>query len=406
MKKVMKIATIFVAIAFIFAGTSAFAQAKAKYHVGVVTGTTSQSEDEFRAAEWLMKTYGKAAEGGMIQHVVYPDDFPSQQETVISGIEALANDPMMKVVVVVQAIPGVTEAFRRIRAKRPDITLLGGMPQEDLPVVSATSDMIVDFDQVSRGYTIIWAAKQLGAKTFVHISFARHMAIEQLSRRRAIFEQACKDLGLKFAFETAPDPTSDVGMAGAQQFISEKVPQWLLKYGPNGEKVCMFATNDGQTEPLLRELIKSKTGVFVESDIPSPLMGYPAALGVDLKAESGNFDAIVNKIEKAIVAKGAAGRFGTWKFSSNYCITAGLAIFGMNIVDKKAKKDSMNDLFTALAVTTPGVQWKGSYYTDASTGVRSKNVVTVFMDTYIMGAPGYVLATTKQKIDPKYYTIK
>jgi hypothetical protein len=195
-------------------------------------------------------------------------------------------------------------------------------------------------------------------------------------------------------------------MAGAQQFISEKVPQWLLKYGPKGEKVCMFATNDGQTEPLLRELLKSKNGVFVESDIPSPLMGYPAALGVDLKAEAGNFPAIVAKIEKAVVAAGAAGRFGTWKFSSNYSVTAGLAIFGMNIVDGKAKKNSMADLFKAFEVTTPGVKWFGSYYVDGSTGVRSANVVTVFMDTYIMGNPGYVLPTTKQKIDPKYFTLK
>jgi hypothetical protein len=75
-----------------------------------------------------------------------------------------------------------------------------------------------------RGYLIIHSAKELGAKTFVHISFPRHMSYELLSRRRAIMEQACKDLGLKFAFETAPDPTSDVGVAGAQQFILEKVP--------------------------------------------------------------------------------------------------------------------------------------------------------------------------------------
>lgn len=29
-------------------------------------------------------------------------------------------------------------------------------------------------------------------------------------------EEACKDLGLEFFFETAPDPLSDVGMAGAR----------------------------------------------------------------------------------------------------------------------------------------------------------------------------------------------
>ena len=42
-------------------------------------------------------------------------------------------------------------------------------------------------------------------------------------------EEACKDLGIQFVFETAPDPTSDVGVAGAQQFILEKMPAWIEK---------------------------------------------------------------------------------------------------------------------------------------------------------------------------------
>ena len=96
---------------------------------------------------------------------------------------------------------------------------------------------------------MILAAKKMGAKTFVHISFPRHMSIELLSLRRNIMEQACKDLGLKFVFETAPDPMSDVGVPGAQQFILEKMPAWVEKYGKD---TAFFCTNDAQTEPLLK----------------------------------------------------------------------------------------------------------------------------------------------------------
>ncbi len=381
--------------------------AQAAYHVGVVTGTTSQNEDEFRAATWLIDTYGAVADGGMVAHVVYPDDFPAQQEKVSADIAALADDPLMKAVIVVQAIPGTAEGFRRLKEKRPDIVRLCGLPQEDPLVIQEVADMVVDFDQVSRGYTIVWAAKQLGAKTFVHVSFPRHMAIAQLARRRAIFQAACKDLGLRFASETAPDPTTAIGMEGAQRFITDNVAKWLKKYAPNGvDRVCMFATNDGQTEPLIRELLKSKNGVFVESDVPSPLMGYPGALGIDLSKEGGDFEAIVRTIEAAVVEKGGAGRFGTWKFSSNYSVTRGLAVFGMRIAEGAARKDSTEGLFDALGTTTPGVRWYGSYYTDASTGLRAKNQVTIFMDTYVMGDPGYVLPTTSQKIDPKYTFIK
>ncbi len=395
MKKL--VAVVFV-LAFLLAGANTFAAAK--FHIGVVTGTVSQSEDDLRGAEALIKEYGSVKDGGMIQHITYPDDFMSQQETFISNVVALADDPLMKAIVINQAIPGTAEAFKRVRAKRPDILLLAGEPHEDPLVIQGAADLAVSNDFVSRGYTIIWEAKQLGAKNFVHISFPRHMSYETLGRRRAIMEQACKDLGLNFYFETAPDPTSDVGVAGAQQFILEKVPQWIQKYGKD---TAFFCTNDAHTEPLLKQLL-AYGGIFVEADLPSPLMGYPGALGLDLSKEAGNFPAIMKKVEAAVVAKGGAGRFGTWAFSYGYTLSAGLGTFAINVVEGKAKKDSMKDLFEALGKYTPGAKWNGAYYVDMGTGVRAKNQMLIYMDTYIFGK-GF-LPTTQQKIPEKYYTIK
>jgi hypothetical protein len=401
-----KIAAALVPAAMLLAGTAAMADAK--FHVGVVTGTVSQSEDDLRGAEALIKEYGSVKSGGMIQHQTYPDDFMSQQETFISNVVSLADDPKMKAIVVNQAIPGTAEAFKRVRAKRPDIFLLAGEAAEDPLVISASADFVATNDFVSRGYTIIWAAKQLGAKTFVHISFPRHMSYESLGRRRSIMEAACKDLGIKFAFETAPDPTSDVGVAGAQQFILEKVPAWLKKYGPNGEKVAMFCTNDAHTEPLLKQLLASKNGLFVEADLPSPLMGYPGALGLDLSKEAGNFPAILKKVEAGVVAKGGAGRFGTWAFSYGYTVSAGLGEYAIRCINGKAKRNNLKDLFAAYGKWTPGAKWNGAFYTDTNTGVRTKNMALVYMDTYILG--GFngknFLPTTSVKVPEKYYAIK
>jgi hypothetical protein len=397
MNKVSKIAAIFVAFTLFIAAGGAFAQAK--FHIGVVTGTVSQSEDDLRGAEALIKAYGDVKSGGLIQHITYPDDFMSQQETFISSVVALADDPLMKAIVVNQSIPGTTEAFKRVKAKRPDILLLAGEPHEDPLVIQSAADLAINSDFVARGYTIIWAAKQLGAKTFVHISFPRHMGYETLGRRRNIMEAACKDLGIKFAFETAPDPTSDVGVAGAQQFILEKVPQWIEKYGKD---TAFFCTNDAHTEPLLKQLL-AYGGIFVEADLPSPLMGYPGALGIDLSAEAGNFPAILKKVESAIRAKGGSGRFGTWAYSYGYTVTAGLGEFAKNIVEGKAKVSSGKDLFAALAKYTPGAKWNGAPYVDNVTGVRAANHYLVYMDTYIFGK-GY-LPTTTQKVPDKYFQI-
>ncbi len=403
MKHISNAVALLPALALMLSGGSMRA-ANAKFHIGVCTETVTQSEDDLRGAEQLIKEYGAVANGGMIRHITYPDDFMSQQETVISNLVSLADDPLMKVVVTCNALPGVAEAYKRIRLKRPDILLLAALPAEDPLVIQKAADLAVDADFVSRGYTIPWAAKQMGAKTFVHISFPRHMSYESLGRRRAIMEAACKDLGLKFAFETAPDPTSDVGTAGAQQFILEKVPQWLKKYGPNGEKVAMFCTNDAQTEPLIKQIAASKNGIFVEPDSASPLMGFPGALGLDLSAEKGNFPAIMNKIDKTLVAKGDAGRLGTWAYSTGFTMVAGLGELGKRVVEGKAKVTNQKDIYAALGKYTPGAKWSGAFYTDMGTGVRSKNELLVFMDTYVFGK-GY-LGTTAQKIPTKFYTIK
>ena len=391
------------ALALMLASGSGFAAAP-KFHIGVCTETVTQAEDDLRGAEQLIKEYGSATNGGMIRHITYPDDFMSQQETVISNLVSLADDPLMKVVVTCNALPGVAEAYKRIRAKRPDILLLAALPAEDPLVIQKAADLAIDADFVSRGYTIPWSAKQLGAKTFVHISFPRHMSYESLGRRRAIMEVACKDLGLKFAFETAPDPTSDVGTAGAQQFILEKVPQWLKKYGPNGEKVAFFCTNDAQTEPLIKQIAASKNGIFVEPDSASPLMGFPGALGIDLSAEKGNFPAIMKKIEKTLVAKGDSGRLGTWAYSTGFSLVAGMGELGKRVVEGHAKVTNTKDIFDALGKYTPGAKWNGAYYTDMSTGVRAKNELLVYMDTYVFGK-GYMGATAL-KVPEKYFVIK
>ena len=405
MKGMTKIAVaVLAASALVFAScqkkADEAAAGKAAFHIGVVTGTVSQSEDDLRGAEELIKRYGKATEGGMIQHVTYPDNFMDQQETTISQVTALADDPLMKAVVMNQSVPGTAEAFKRIREKRPDILLLSGEPHEDPLVIQAAADLAVNADFISRGYTIIWAAKELGAKTFVHISFPRHMSYESLGLRRQIMEEACKDLGLKFVFETAPDPTSDVGQAGAQQFILEETPQWIEKYG---KETAFFCTNDAHTEPLLKQLL-AYGGLFVEADLPSPLMGYPGALGIDLSAEAGNFPAILKKVEEAVVAKNGGGRFGTWAFSYGFTVTAGLGEYAKRVVEGKAEKGSMSALYEAFGEFTPGAKWNGGNYIDAATGVRAKNHALVYMDTFVFGK-GY-LPTTAQKVPEKYYAIK
>jgi hypothetical protein len=361
------------------------AASAAEYHIGIVTGTVAQGEDEVRGAEAMIAAYGDVKDGGMIQHVTYPNNFAAEQETTISQIVSLATDPLMKAIIMNQAVPGATEGFRRVREMRPDILLLAGVAHEDPLVISKVADLVMRNDFVSAGYRVIWAAKQLGADTFVHVSFPRHMSVETLTRRRMIFEQACNDLGVKWVFETAPDPLSDVGVVGAQQYLLENVPKWVEKYGKNASFYC---TNDAHTEPLIRQIVEFG-GTFVEASLPSPLLGFPGALGIDLSAEKGNFPAIMKKIEEVLVSKNAGGRLGTWSYSFPFSATVGLVQHAVNIIEGDSKMTNMQDLLKAFVKHTPGAQWGGSFYVDGTTGAKLDNYVLLLQDTYIFGR-GYI----------------
>ena len=390
------------------ASTTADAGQKAKfetlkegeeYHIGIITGTVSQSEDEFRAAEKAIELYGSADEGGVIKHDTYPDRFEAEQETTISKIVAMADDPLMKAVLVNQSVPGTVAAFNQIREKRPDIILVNLVAQEDTVMVENASDLVMDADNVSRGYRIIAAAKEMGATKFAHITFPRHMSIELLALRRAIMEEACKDLGLEFISLNAPDPTTDIGVPGAQQYVAENIQPWIDKYGKD---TAFFCTNDAHTEPLLRG-VAAGGAIFVEQDLPSPIMGYPKAFSVDIQSMAGDWKAINTAVEEAVVAKGGDKRMGTWAYSLGYSLTLGAVDHVMNVLKGEGELLNQEQIVAAIQNYTEGAKWMAENYIDRASGETKDNHFLLSQDTYVYGR-GY-LGMDKVKVPEKYLNL-
>ena len=111
-----------------------------EFHIGIVTGSVSQSEDDRRGAEAFQAKYGEEN----VILAIYPDNFTEEQETTIQTIVNLSDDPLMKAIIVNQAVPGTTEAFRRIKESRPDIICIAGESHEDLPEIGSAADLVVN----------------------------------------------------------------------------------------------------------------------------------------------------------------------------------------------------------------------------------------------------------------------
>jgi hypothetical protein len=300
------------------------------YKIGIVTGTVSQGEEEFRAGENMVAKYGK-----MIKHITYPDKFSQEQETTISQVATLAADPDVKAIVFVQAVPGAAAAIDKVKETRPDILFILGVPHEDPDVIASRADIALELDQVQRGESIIHTARLMGAKTFVHYSFPRHMSMELLSARRDAFKETCDKLGIEFVEVDAPDPTSDAGTSGAQQFILEDVPRQVEKYGTD---TAFFSTNCSMQEPLIKQALETGA-IYPEQCCPSPYHAYPGALGIQIpKDKAGDLDYLSEQIAVKIGEKGGTGRFGTWNRPANVAIIEAAVEYSKAYAEGKLEK--------------------------------------------------------------------
>ena len=53
---------------FLFAGVAGAAE-ESPFHIGIMTGTLSQSEDSLRGAELMIQKYGDVNKGGRVVHI-------------------------------------------------------------------------------------------------------------------------------------------------------------------------------------------------------------------------------------------------------------------------------------------------------------------------------------------------
>lgn len=292
---------------------AACAVADGNWKIAILTGTTSQGEEEFRAAERAQK-----ADPEHIVTDTYPDNFMAETETTISKLIAFASDPDVKAIVMCQAVPGAKAAFDKIRAMgRDDMLLVAGVPQEDPAVIAAAADFVLYTDEPKQGDTIMETCAKWGVDVFVHYSFPRHLAMETIAARKALLEENAAALGIQYVEATAPDPTGDAGVAGAQQFILEDVPLKLKEF--EGKKVAFFTTNCGMQEPLQAAILDQPNAYYPQPCCPSPYHAFPASLGLEIKAGGDDTEAL-KAIAAVLKEHNALGRYSTWPSPVNMSI--------------------------------------------------------------------------------------
>lgn len=275
------------------------------YLIGIMTTTVSQSEESYAAATRLYN-----ADPDHIIIATFPDNATAEQETTISTALSLAANPKVKAIVFSQAVQGTAAAAQKIREIRPDILLIGTMYADDTVSVAENLDVGFNIDVPMFGTKLAEIAQDYGCETMVFYTFARHLAIQTHADRLVNMQNRCDELGITLVQGTTPDPMGDAGVTGCQQYVLEDVPRMVDKYGVN---TGFSGSNPSQQEPMIKEVIETGSYYLLPSD-PSPFLGFPAALGLEIPSDkSYDVDYVISAIKDKVNELGMSGHMGCWK---------------------------------------------------------------------------------------------
>ena len=307
-----RLVTLLLALVMVFSlvacGGSSEEAASSDYKIGIITGTVSQGEEEYQAAQNL-----KAKYGDKVVTATYPDNFSTETEQTIATVTNMAADPDVKAIVFVQAVPGAAAAINKVKETRDDILFICGVAAEDPAVIAAASDIVMLVDEIAMGTTIIDQAAKQGAKTFVHISFERHLGYATIAARQAGFKARCAELGIEYVEATAPDPTGDAGVTGAQAWVTENIKVYVDQYGAD---TAFFSTNCALQVPLIQQVAELKA-IYPQQCCPSPYHAYPSAFNISTEGHEGDVPYVLEQITQKVAEYGNSGRMSTWEVPVN-----------------------------------------------------------------------------------------
>ena len=349
--------------------------------IAIITNTLSQNEEEYRSAEFMVEKYGS----DRVTHDTMPDNFMTEQEQFVTVVNKYGSDPDYKAIIINQACPGSNASIDKVLESRDkdDILVVYCTPQENADDIVKRADIVISIDEINKGTAIAQQAYDMGCKTFVHYSFPRHMAQAPLSGCRDLIKAKCEELGIEFVDATAPDPTSDAGVSGAQMFILEDVPKMVQQYGTD---TCFFSTNCAMQVPLI-EAVHDSGAYYALPCCPSPYHGFPRALGIESPEDLVNgLQTTIDAISTKLSEDGLDGHFSTWSVPASIANTVAsteYAFLWMNGEVDKCDTQTIQELIADYCNTDVTLE----AYEDPESGEKFDNYLVYLQGFLNFGEP-------------------
>lgn len=344
--------------------------------IAIITSHPSVNKNNFNTASLLSKKYGSEN----IVHVTWPENFINAQKEMTDIVAALAEDKEIRVLIVSPAISGSNAAIDKLKETRDDIFIVYSAIMEPYAEAASRANLLIMPNELEMASIMVKQAKKQGAKTFVHYSFPRHMALSMLSRKRDLIKENCSAEGILFIDAELPDPTGEAGFKNAQQAVLEDVAKLVAKYGDN---TAFFCTNCALQAPLIKAVVDNHA-IYPQGCCPSPYRGFPEALDIDSNKDLANLTHLISEISHMAAEKNMSDRLSSWPVSASRIAASIAAEYAIKWINREVTRTGIDDMVLEKCIKTyvvdvvgEGVEVAMSSYSE--NGVTYNNFKQILM---------------------------
>ena len=287
-------------------GKGGVTKLKADQKVAVLVESVNNASETYQAVRQLSASYGDS-----VQILPYPQGYFSNKELLAELAVSAVQDPAVKAIVVVDAVPGTAEAVRQAREARSDLAIVVCNPYEDTAAFTENADLVLGLDVAAYTDAVIAQTKSFGAENFVFFSTRRDMENALIKNLYDAMGKACEKEKLKFDGNACIDRIGEgKSLDDAKLFIAEAGTRKVNKFG---KKTAMFCT-DPLMQGALAKAAADHEMYMAAAFLPSPL-ALAADLGVDLAGHETDSAYAMEQLKAAASESGIAGRTATWSYS-------------------------------------------------------------------------------------------
>jgi len=349
-------------------------------------------------AEALKKIFDRQrwARRANLRH--FPPDALTNSQAVQKTLEALADEPEIKALILGGAPFGSLEGCARLRAKRPDILIIALDPDEE--GLNQAASLVVSLNHAARGFFLPVLAQRAGARALINFSFPRHQKLYYFNPQRNIMAQAAEDLGLTLIeADHCPDPlTADKN----QECIEKTLDRYLKRY----QGQLAFYSADAEVSEMLTSFAMRRGGLALDPGQPALFLGLPESLNLEKPTRDlfGQWNRLLTLADERYMSLKPPGQIATWTYPYPWTAMLALTEIAISTLEGQVDLYDLKNITATLEKYSPGAKWQVNMVIDHDRDLMVPQLAVILADSYWFGR-GYQ-GFTRINLPGKYNRLK